>query len=717
MKGISLNKPMAATGFSLFFTLIIVGLLGYTVSFWLCISLAVLLLLAVVIMRRKVPALFVAIVCSAMIACAFFCLYTQLVYNRAISYSGATLNLKFEITDIEGEDDGTYHYRAKITDADQKALVGTKVRLSSSSSLEAQVSDFVSTNVELSLAGSDSKSSVLYYKSSGVFLSAKISDDYTVEKNPNKSLGFYLFGIKNGISQIISSNLNEETAAVVNSIFLGDTSELGYKDSMKYRNIGISHIFCVSGLHVTLVSMAIYKFLSAIAQRKSVLYGATIAALWFFVAITGFSPSSIRSAVMLSIYYIGCLLGRDANSLNSLGVAAAVVCLLNPFSATNISFLYSFFATFGMLVMPQPKLSRIKSRLLRPIIQTAIMSVNVMIFTLPIQIFFFGTATIISPLANCLIFFAIPPLMSCTIIAIILSLFTSVLSSAFFLACAVIAKYLIFVSNWVIKLPYTTLDASMDFVKVLVVLIAVVLLAVWYLRLNKRAVITSATVCGVLLLSGVVCYNMLASPVMTVTVIDSGGATSVVITQGGYSVVVGCGGNDYTATKLSYELNGGGGAKNTLMLLPSNENRDVVNLDGLVEKTDIDRFILGEEYGLMNTLGLESFSVQTEGETKVGEMTVSYSYTEGHKLTRIKTHEYSVLVITVYDGCECCSEWQNSNLVIMVEEYQPMINGQISVLCTDKNGDYPVTEVCYKGGGNIVMSFLKNGMLTVERMV
>lgn len=708
---------MAVTGFSLFFTLIFVGLLGYVVSLWLFVSLAVLLLLAVIILRRRLPTIFVAIVCSAMIACAFFCLYTQLVYNRAISYSGATLNLTFEITDIEGESDGTYHYRAKITGSEYDGLNGTKVRLSSPSSLEVQVSDFVSTNVALSQAGSGGKSSVLYYKSNGIFLSAKISEDYTVKENPNKSLGFYLFAVKNGVSEIVSANLNEETAAVVNSIFLGDTSELGYKDSMKYRNIGISHIFCVSGLHVTLVSMAIYKFLSTIAQRKSVLYGVTLAVLWFFVAITGFSPSSIRSAIMLSIYYIGCLLGRDSNSLNSLGVAAAVVCLLNPFSATNISFLYSFFATFGMLVMQQPKLSRIKNRFLNSIMVTAIMSLNVMIFTLPIQIFYFGTATIVSPLANCLIFFAIPPLMSCTIIAIILSLFTSVLSTAFFLVCAVIAKYLILISDWVIKLPYTTLDASMDFVKILVVLIAALLLAVWYLKLGRRAVITAASVCGVLLLSGVVCYNVLMRSVMTVTVIDSGGATSVVITQGTSAIVVGCGGNDYTATKVGYELNNGGGMNDTLMLLPSHENRDIVNLDGLVEKTDIDRFILGEEYGLMDTLGIENFRVSTKGETEVGEMTVSYSYTDGHKLTHIKAREYSVLVITMYDGCELCKEWQNSNLVIMVEEYQPMLNGQISVLCTDKNGEYPVTTVCYKGGGNIVMEFFKNDMLTVERMV
>ena len=708
---------MAVAGFSLLFTLIVVGLLGYAVSFWLFISLVVLLLLAVIILRRRLPTVFLAIVCSAMLACAFFCVYTQLVYNRAMAYAGANLELSFQITDIEGESDGTYHYRAEIDGSEHKALIGTKVRLSSSSPFEAQVGDFVTTNVVLSQAGSNSKSSVLYYKSSGIFLSANISDDYRVEKNPNKSLGFYLYEIKQGISELISANLNEETAAVVNSIFLGDTSELGYKDSMKYRNIGISHIFCVSGLHVTLVSMAIYKFLSAILERKSVLYGATLAVLWFFVAITGFSYSSIRSAVMLSIYYIGCLIERDADSLNSLGVAAAVVCLLNPFGATNISFLYSFFATFGMLVMPNPKLARIKSNFLRSIITTAIMSVNVMVFTLPIQIFFFGTATVASPLANCLIFFAIPPLMSCTIIAIILSLFTSILSTAFFWVCAAIAKYLIFISDLVIKLPYTTLDASMDFVKVLVVLIVAVLLAIWYLKLGKRAVITAATICGVLLLSSVVCYNVFMSPVMTVTVIDSGGATSVVVTQGGSSVVVGCGGNDYTATKVAYALNKGVSGNVDLMLLPSNANRDVVNLDGLLEKTYVDRFILGEEYGLMNTLGIESFSVSTEGKTKVGEMTVSYSYTKGHKLTRIKTDEYSVLVITEYDGCGLCSEWQNSNSVIMVEKYQPMINGQISVLCTDKNGDYPVTEVCYKGGGNIVIEFFKNGMMTVERMV
>lgn len=714
-----MNRPMAVIGFSFFFTLIAVGLLGYFVAFYSFLGLSAVLLIAAVILRHRLRTAFLAAMLSALVACAFFCVYTNLVYDRVTSYAGKRLKVTLEITDIVGEDYGVYYYEAEVVKSEQRGLQGAKIRISASAPLEVDMCDFVIVDTEFEAAGGNSVSAHLYYKSCGIFLKTHISDGYEIEKNPDKSLGFYFYSIKQSISDIISANLSEDSAGVVNSIFLGDKNGLNYKDNVNFRYIGISHIFCVSGLHVTLVSSLVYKFLSGLIKKKRILYGATIFTVWFFVAITGFSYSSIRSGVMLSIYYLGCMMGRESNSLNSLGFAALVICLLNPFSATNISFLYSFFATLGMLAVPKMKfIKKVRFKALRSVIETAVMSVGVAAFTLPIQIFFFGTATLISPLANCLIFFVMPLLMGCTVIAVILSLFTSVLSSLFFLICSLIAKYLLFVSDAVVNLPYTTVDASMEFVRIFVIIAVIGLLVIVYLNLGKNAVKSFSLVCAVMLLSGVSCYGMIFKPVMTAEIIDSGAATSVVVTQGRSAVVVGCGGKSYTASEISNCLQQKTIGEIDLLILPSCDSSDVVGLDRLVDKLDVDKVICSEDYGLVYSLGLENFSVSSEGECVVDDITVSYSYTDEYRLTYIEIEEFSILIVSMFSVQNNIDDkWYNADVVIFVGEYYSAFNEKISVLCTDESGEYPVTEVCYKDGGNIVIDFLKSGRITCERRV
>ncbi|MBR5774152.1 MAG: ComEC/Rec2 family competence protein, partial [Clostridia bacterium] len=575
-----MNRPMAMIGFSFFITLIAVGLLGYIVAFWAFAVLAAVLVIALIIRRCRLSTKFIALMTSVIVACAFFCTYTSLVYKRVIAYSGKTLSLTLEITDIEGEQNGTYRYTARVVGSEHKELNGAKIGLLSSMPITADVCDYVTATITPDIAGSSLLSSQLYHKSSGIFLKAHILEAYEVEKNPDKSVGYYFYSVRRAISEIISANLAEDSAGVVSSIFLGDTSGLDYKDSMNFRDIGISHIFCVSGLHVTLVSAIIYRFLSSVIERKRLLYGVTILAVWSFVAVTGFSYSSIRSGVMLSICYLGRMIWRDSDSLNSLGCAALVVCLINPYSATNISFLYSFFATLAMLIMPRPQI-RVRSRALRSVIDTAVMSVNVALMTLPIQIFFFGTATLISPLSNCLIFFVVPTLMCCTMLAVILSLFTSILSAGFFLVCSVIAKYLLMISRFVSDFPYTTISADEGFIKPFIIIVVVSAAVLSYMKVGRRRIAVAAAAYCVMLIAGTLCYGLVFKPVMTVNVVDSGSATSVVVTQGDSAVVIGCGGRNYTANDVASLLKQKSMGEIDLLLLPSKKRADIVNLDGL----------------------------------------------------------------------------------------------------------------------------------------
>ncbi len=714
-----MNRPMAIIGFSLFFTLIAVGLLGYIFAFWIFFVLLACVVALLVVKRKNASKTILAILLSAMVGCASFCTYTVFVYNRVVSHIDTKDVIKFEITRIDGESNKIYYYTAKVADAPDDSLVGAKASLSSHYPLDVEVCDYVTSTVTLRLSGSTNASSHRYYKANEIFIRANITSDYKVEKNPDKSIGYYFSSIKSGIAEIVSANLDKECAAVVNSIFLGKTDDLDYKSSMNFRNIGISHIFSVSGLHVSLISAAIFAFLSAVIERKMIMYLSTLVAMWFFVAVTGFSYSSIRAGIMLTVYYVGQMSFRGSDAINSLGVAITVICILNPYSATNVSVLYSFFATFGILIATRTdfvkRLLDRKSNLVKMTLETVVLSVAAMLFTLPIQIVMFDTATLISPLANVMTFIVIAPLMWCVIIAVILSLFTVILSELCFVVCTLIAKYLLWVSDLLASIPYATAPAGKDYIKILVFIVVAVFAVIAFLRLRGRAVKIASAVCAVIVCVSIICYNVFYKPELKVTVVDSGG-TGVVITYGRSAVVIGCGGDNFSVGKIDSALRDNAIDNIDLLVLPSKETTDCCNVMDLFDRMEVNKIVLGEEYGLIESLGFEDFSVVENGTVSGGWYEISCLYTDEQRLTFVETQGRSILVVSKFsDDVAVCDEWRNSDVIVSVSEFYSYGNSEINIFCKYKNENEESAIMCYNGGGSIIIEFYDDGSINCER--
>ncbi|MBR5774075.1 MAG: hypothetical protein IKY44_04400, partial [Clostridia bacterium] len=132
--------------------------------------------------------------------------------------------------------------------------------------------------------------------------------------------------------------------------------------------------------------------------------------------------------------------------------------------------------------------------------------------------------------------------------------------------------------------------------------------------------------------------------------------------------------------------------------------------------TDIDYLICGEEYGLPYSLGIDNFTVSDKGGLTLGNMTIEYSYADDHRITYIESGEGSLLVVSMLtDGYEMCDRWRSADVAVFVGKCYNISENQISVLCTDKNGEYPVTQVCYRDGGNIEIEFLKDGRIASGR--
>jgi competence protein ComEC len=134
----------------------------------------------------------------------------------------------------------------------------------------------------------------------------------------------------------------------------------GYKQEIDvsargvFYDLGIAHLFAVSGIHIGIIAKTIDFFLKIICMPKRFRVFPVLILLTFYVNAIGCSPSSLRALMMVAFYYISSLLGRKPTVLAALTNSALLHVLYDPFVVFNISFLLSYAVVAGMILMGLP---------------------------------------------------------------------------------------------------------------------------------------------------------------------------------------------------------------------------------------------------------------------------------------------------------------------------------------------------------------------------
>lgn len=76
----------------------------------------------------------------------------------------------------------------------------------------------------------------------------------------------------------------------------------------------------------------------------------TILPIFLYTAVAGFSTSTVRAFIMISLYLLSIVIGKEQYKVNALSAAALIILLWHPWSLFEISFQLSFAALFGILI-------------------------------------------------------------------------------------------------------------------------------------------------------------------------------------------------------------------------------------------------------------------------------------------------------------------------------------------------------------------------------
>lgn len=285
----------------------------------------------------------------------------------------------------------------------------------------------------------------------------------TVISKPGWPPGKLFAELRRLLARKLEQNLPRNEAGLIRAMLLGEREQVSDWDYSHFKQIGASHLLVVSGLHVAAIALFLSLLFGKLPLGKPGRNLLTALAVILYLCVTGGHVSSLRGGIMFLLYLLADCLGREPDSLNSLGAAVLCICLFSPFSGGDLSFALSVFATLGVLLWSGP----ITEKLLRPfrnrtklrkVLEFPAASLGitfaVTLGTLPFQLAVFGGLPLIAPLANLVLVFPCTVLLYISLGAVLLSLIPlEGLAAPFLFAAGWLAKFVLWAAELLARIP------------------------------------------------------------------------------------------------------------------------------------------------------------------------------------------------------------------------------------------------------------------------
>ena len=262
-----------------------------------------------------------------------------------------------------------------------------------------------------------------YLQRQDVWLQAYVrSDDWVIDTSLHKSTihGTLIRWREHLLMQLAMTKMESREVGVLSALVLGKSSAIDREVMQTYASAGVVHVLAVSGLHVALIYMLLKPLLERVWGRNRARKLKTIVPtllLWFYAAMTGFSPSVLRAAWMFSFVIVADNYGFRNTIYNTMSASALLLLIFDPQIAFSMGFMLSYLAVIGIAAI-HPSLHRMvyfKSRFGKWLWELTSISISAQLATMPLTLYLFHqfptwfvvTNALVIPLSTVILYLAL----------------------------------------------------------------------------------------------------------------------------------------------------------------------------------------------------------------------------------------------------------------------------------------------------------------------
>ena len=280
-----------------------------------------------------------------------------------------------------------------------------------------------------------------YLYNNNIFYTMTLSE--IKKEKSNKSI---LYNIKNStlsrIDKLSKSN------NYVKAFVLGDNKDIDLSIRQIYQNLGISHLFAVSGMHVTFLTGVVVFILKKFKLKEIKIYILVSLFLYLYVFLTGFSGSVLRASLFFILLSFNKVFKLNISIIKVLIITLLLIILFNPLIIYDVGFLFSSVISSYLIVFSS--LIANKKGYIKKLIYTSFIA---LLTSIPISLYNFFSFNYLSIIYNLLFV----PLISIIIFPLsIITFIFPMLDNILYLCIDVLEKLSIFLNN---------IDSNISFIK------------------------------------------------------------------------------------------------------------------------------------------------------------------------------------------------------------------------------------------------------------
>lgn len=534
---------------------------------------ALLSVLSLVLLRGKSRTRAHLALLGAAIGLFAFFVQEHFLAEPSDALAGEKRVISVRVTDYPDIYDTSEYLTVRVTDP---TLPGVKCRIASYDTENFSAltpGDELSIPVKLLPARERNGQSVDTYAAQGIFLRATATGAPEVTGRWAFSFLYAPKALCRAIGEVCRNVFPPDVQPFLTALLTGDKTDL-YDDGAHYyalADAGLAHVVAVSGMHIAFLM----GFLYLLIGRRPRAVAMSLPVLLLFAAMTGFTPSVTRAAVMQLFLLSAPLLDRESDGVTSLLTALALLLLLNPSACASVSLQLSFSSVAGIWLLTERMYRALcwridgsrfgRNRLVRRALflaaGSASSSVGAMALSAPLTAVHFGSVSVVAPVSNILCLWIVSAVY---IGGYILVLLGAIFPGAAALGGGILAwgvRYIYAVSGFLSRLPCANVYVRNPLFLGWLALVYALFLAAW-LRSRKTGrfrALVPVVLSLALLFAAAGITRLQWNDTLRLTALDVGQGECIVLTSGEHAAVVDCGGSFVThdAGKSALQYLGG----------------------------------------------------------------------------------------------------------------------------------------------------------------